>query len=208
MHRTIRLGAAVAYYALFALVPVLTVCLAVAGRVVSDGQVQEYLDDRLVEVFGPQAAGFSEAIASTLGEHGHDRGPRARRRRRTRAGRVAPRALLAGRAQHDLGAARGVGVPPLVLPPTRRVRRDPRCRWRARAGVRDQLDHRGDRPARSRRGDPRVDDRTVRCRHVLGARRRRVRPAVPVPARLAGPVARRGDRWRGRRRCSSCSAPR
>ena len=70
MHRTIRLGAAVAYYALFALVPVLTVCLAVAGRVVSDGQVQEYLDDRLVEVFGPQAAGFSEAIASTLGSTG------------------------------------------------------------------------------------------------------------------------------------------
>jgi len=70
MHRTIRLGAAVAYYGLFALVPVLAVCLAVAGRLVSDQQVQEYLDDRLVEVFGPQAAGFSEAVAATLGSTG------------------------------------------------------------------------------------------------------------------------------------------
>ncbi len=70
MHRTIRLGAAVAYYGLFALVPVLAVCLAVAGRLVSDQQVQEYLDDRLVEVFGPQAEGFSEAVAATLGSTG------------------------------------------------------------------------------------------------------------------------------------------
>jgi membrane protein len=70
LHRTIRLGAAVAYYGLFALVPVLAVCLAVAGRLVSDGQVQEYLDTRLVEVFGPEAAGFSEAVASTLGSSG------------------------------------------------------------------------------------------------------------------------------------------
>ena len=70
MHRTIRLGAAVAYYGLFALVPVLTVCLAVAGRLVSDQQVQAYLDRRLVEVFGPAAAGFSDAIASTLGSTG------------------------------------------------------------------------------------------------------------------------------------------
>ena len=56
--------------ALFALVPALAVCLAVAGRLVSDGQVQEYLDSRLVEVFGPKAAGFSEAVASTLGSSG------------------------------------------------------------------------------------------------------------------------------------------
>ena len=69
-HRTIRLGAAVAYYGLFALIPVLAVCLAVAGRIVSDQQVQSYLDDRLVELFGPQAVGFSDSIASTLGSDG------------------------------------------------------------------------------------------------------------------------------------------
>ncbi len=70
MHRTIRLGAGIAYYGLFALVPILALSLAVAGLVVSDAKVQAYLDDRLVEVFGPEAAGFSSAIASVLGDSG------------------------------------------------------------------------------------------------------------------------------------------
>ena len=54
MHRTIRLGAGIAYYGLFALVPILALSLAVAGLVVSDAEVQAYLDGRLVEVFGPR----------------------------------------------------------------------------------------------------------------------------------------------------------
>lgn len=70
MHRTIRLGAAVAYYGVFALVPALAVSLAVAGRLVSDQQVQSYLDGRLVDIFGPEAAGFAVSIASTLGSTG------------------------------------------------------------------------------------------------------------------------------------------
>jgi membrane protein len=70
MHRTIRLGAGIAYYGLFALIPVLALSLAVAGLVVSDSAVQEYLDDRLVNIFGPQAEGFSAAIAGVLGESG------------------------------------------------------------------------------------------------------------------------------------------
>ena len=70
MHRTIRLGAGIAYYGLFALIPILSVSLAIAGLVVSDADVQAYLDDRLAEVFGPDAAGFSAAIASVLGESG------------------------------------------------------------------------------------------------------------------------------------------
>jgi membrane protein len=70
MHRTIRLGAAIAYYGLFALVPVLAVCLAVAGRLVADDQVQAYVDERLVDVFGPQAEQFSAAVAATLGSTG------------------------------------------------------------------------------------------------------------------------------------------
>ena len=68
MHRTIRLGAGIAYYGLFALIPILALSLAVAGLVVSDADVQSYLDERLQEVFGPQAAGFSSAVASVLGD--------------------------------------------------------------------------------------------------------------------------------------------
>ena len=70
MHRTIRLGAGIAYYGLFALIPVLSLSLAVAGLVLSDDDVQAYLDGRLEEVFGPDAAGFSSAIATSLGESG------------------------------------------------------------------------------------------------------------------------------------------
>lgn len=70
MHRTIRLGAGIAYYGLFALIPILALSLAVAGLVVSDTDVQAYLDDRLEVVFGPDAAGFSTAIASVLGDTG------------------------------------------------------------------------------------------------------------------------------------------
>ncbi len=70
MHRTIRLGAGIAYYGLFALVPILTLSLAVAGLVVSDAEVQSYLDGRLEEVFGPEGASFSSAIASVLGDSG------------------------------------------------------------------------------------------------------------------------------------------
>ena len=70
MHRTIRLGAGIAYYGLFALVPILALSLAVAGLVVSDVEVQSYLDGRLQDVFGADAAGFSSAIASVLGDSG------------------------------------------------------------------------------------------------------------------------------------------
>jgi membrane protein len=69
-HRTIRLGAAVAYYGLFALIPVLTLSLAMAGRVLSNADVAGYLDDRLEQIFGPDASGFSAAISSTLGSSG------------------------------------------------------------------------------------------------------------------------------------------
>jgi membrane protein len=70
MHRTIRLGAGIAYYGLFALIPILALSLAVAGLVVSDADVQSYLEGRLEDVFGPEAAGFSSAIASMLGDSG------------------------------------------------------------------------------------------------------------------------------------------
>lgn len=69
-HRTIRLGAAVAYYGLFALVPVLALSLAMAGRIVSNADVAAYLDDRITRIFGPEASGFAEAISATLGSTG------------------------------------------------------------------------------------------------------------------------------------------
>src|SRR5829696_361328 len=70
IHRTIRLGAGIAYYGLFALVPIMALSLAVAGLVVSDADVQSYLAERLETVFGPQAAAFSTAIASVLSDSG------------------------------------------------------------------------------------------------------------------------------------------
>ncbi|MET0908621.1 MAG: YihY/virulence factor BrkB family protein [Ilumatobacteraceae bacterium] len=70
MHRTIRLGAGIAYYGLFALIPILSLSIAVAGLVLSDDDVQAYLVGRLEDVFGPDAAGFSSAIATSLGESG------------------------------------------------------------------------------------------------------------------------------------------
>jgi membrane protein len=70
IHRTIRLGAGIAYYGLFALIPILALSLAVAGLVVSDADVQSYLDGRLEDIFGTDAAAFSAAIASVLGDSG------------------------------------------------------------------------------------------------------------------------------------------
>lgn len=51
-HRTIRLGAGLAYYGLFALVPMLAVALALAGLVISQGDVQSYLADQLSPASG------------------------------------------------------------------------------------------------------------------------------------------------------------
>ena len=51
-HRTIRLGAAIAYYGLFSIVPVLTLSLALAGLFFSETDVQEYLAERLTSFLG------------------------------------------------------------------------------------------------------------------------------------------------------------
>ncbi len=65
-HRTIRLGAGVAYYGLFALVPMLAVALAVAGSVVSQADVQSYLADQLSALFGVDADAVALAAADAL----------------------------------------------------------------------------------------------------------------------------------------------
>lgn len=65
-HRTIRLGAGLAYYGLFALVPLLAVALAIAGLVVSRSDVQSYLADQFSAVLGVDADAVAGAISDAL----------------------------------------------------------------------------------------------------------------------------------------------
>ena len=65
-HRTIRLGAGLAYYGLFALVPMLAVGLALAGRVISQGDVQSYLAGQLSALLGVDAETVADALARAL----------------------------------------------------------------------------------------------------------------------------------------------
>jgi membrane protein len=65
-HRTIRLGAGLAYYGLFAIVPLLAVALAVAGLVVSRSDVQSYLAEQFSAVLGVDAGVVAGAISDAL----------------------------------------------------------------------------------------------------------------------------------------------
>jgi membrane protein len=65
-HRTIRLGAGLAYYGLFALVPVLAVALAIAGSVISQADVQSYLAEQLSALLGVDADAVAAAAADAL----------------------------------------------------------------------------------------------------------------------------------------------
>jgi membrane protein len=69
-HRTIRLGAGLAYYGLFAFVPLLAAALAVAGRVVSRSDVQAYLAEQFSAVLGVDADVVAGAISDALGGTG------------------------------------------------------------------------------------------------------------------------------------------
>ena len=65
-HRTIRLGAGIAYYGLFALVPLLALALAISGLVISRGDVQSYLTERISEWLGIQADDVARALTDAL----------------------------------------------------------------------------------------------------------------------------------------------
>jgi membrane protein len=65
-HRTIRLGAGLAYYGLFALVPMLAVALAIAGSVISQADVQSYLAEQLSALLGVDADAVAGAAADLL----------------------------------------------------------------------------------------------------------------------------------------------
>jgi membrane protein len=69
-HRTIRLGAGLAYYGLFALIPVLSVSLSIASIFFAREGVQDYLSNQLLELFGDDAASIGAAVADLLDETG------------------------------------------------------------------------------------------------------------------------------------------
>jgi len=69
-HRTIRLGAGLAYYGLFAIVPILAVALSLAGLFISQSDVQSYLADQLSDLFGVDADQVAAVLAETLDDAG------------------------------------------------------------------------------------------------------------------------------------------
>lgn len=64
-HRAIRLGAGLAYYGVFAVVPLLTLAVAVAGLVFSQQEVQAFLLENLESLLG---AAEAEALANTASQ--------------------------------------------------------------------------------------------------------------------------------------------
>jgi membrane protein len=65
--RAIRLGAGLAYYAVFASVPVLTIAVGVAGLVFSQAEIEEYLAERLEGLFSAELAEAARELASAIG---------------------------------------------------------------------------------------------------------------------------------------------
>jgi len=66
--RTVRLGAGLAYYGVFAVVPALTVAVAIAQAVFRRVDVQEYLAERLEELLGPIGSELAVAVTNQLDE--------------------------------------------------------------------------------------------------------------------------------------------
>ncbi len=65
-NRTIRLGAGLAYYALFAIIPILTLAVWVASVFVSRDAVEAALDDAFAGVLGTSSPATSASIAGEL----------------------------------------------------------------------------------------------------------------------------------------------
>jgi membrane protein len=64
--RTIRLGAGVAYYGLFAVVPLVTLSIALAQVVFSESEIQSFLENTLTSLFGSDAAQATDGIVEKL----------------------------------------------------------------------------------------------------------------------------------------------
>ena len=69
-HRTIRLGAGLAYYGLFAAVPVLALGFALATIFVSESDVQSYLAEQISNIFGTDPSDTSDAVSEALSSTG------------------------------------------------------------------------------------------------------------------------------------------
>ncbi len=69
-HRTIRLGAGLAYYGLFAIVPILAVALSLAGLFIAQTDVQAYLAGQLSDLLGLDADQVATAVAAVLDDSG------------------------------------------------------------------------------------------------------------------------------------------
>jgi membrane protein len=65
-HRTIRLGASLAYYGLFAIVPLLAISLALAGLVIDEADVEEVITSALSNLVDGDAAQFAAQITDTI----------------------------------------------------------------------------------------------------------------------------------------------
>ena len=73
-HRTIRLGAGIAYYSLFAVVPMLVLAVGIAGIFVSSVDVQRYVTDLVSSIFGTDGAEFAAALSEALDDVGPNTG--------------------------------------------------------------------------------------------------------------------------------------
>jgi membrane protein len=69
-HRVVRLGAAMAYYGLFALVPLVTVMVVVADLLVSFDAAVEYVATPLAELLGEDVDQVAAALSERIGDTG------------------------------------------------------------------------------------------------------------------------------------------
>ena len=65
-HRTIRLGAGLAYYGLFAIVPLMSISLAVAGLVLDKADLEKSLNNVIGDIVEGDASVISSAITQSL----------------------------------------------------------------------------------------------------------------------------------------------
>jgi membrane protein len=68
--RTIRLGAGLAFYGIFAIIPLLTLSIALAQVVFSQAQVESVLGNAFVSLFGSDAEPLANAIVEALDSTG------------------------------------------------------------------------------------------------------------------------------------------
>src|SRR5262245_50342691 len=67
----LRLSAALAYYSIFSLAPLLIIAISIAGLVLGAEAVQGTLDQQLQTYIGPQAAKGIQALVKSASKPGH-----------------------------------------------------------------------------------------------------------------------------------------